>query len=204
MNNETKNQSTSDSIEALMLLTIGMSSSSDASLAQKVLDAIEDLQELQERRKTDSTEPVAWLHTENDIGIPTITRSRNVADSWLSKGWNIQPLYTGAGGAVAIPDELEIVPGTWKTPDVVFGWNACRAAMLQGKVENIKDSGEMITNKPPVPDWIMLATVMYQAAEAYNMPVRVMDMLAAAQNGEDFGNQLLLLPIEYPEQEDQE
>lgn len=50
MNNETKNQRTSDSIEALMLLTIGMSSRADASFAQKVLDAIEDLQELQEHR----------------------------------------------------------------------------------------------------------------------------------------------------------
>lgn len=51
MNTKTKNQRTSDSIEALMLLTIGMSSSTDALLAQKVLDAIEDLEELQERRK---------------------------------------------------------------------------------------------------------------------------------------------------------
>ncbi|EKQ7212203.1 TPA: hypothetical protein I8196_003122 [Citrobacter freundii] len=54
------------------------------------------LAELQERRKADCTEPVAWLHTDNGIGIPAITRSRNVANSWLSKGWKIQPLYTFA------------------------------------------------------------------------------------------------------------
>ncbi len=52
--------------------------------------------ELQERRKADCAEPVAWLHTDNGIGIPAITRSRNVANSWLSKGWKIQPLYTVA------------------------------------------------------------------------------------------------------------
>lgn len=39
-------------------------------------------------------EPVAWLHSDNGIGIPAITRSRNIADSWLSKGWDIKPLYT--------------------------------------------------------------------------------------------------------------
>ena len=33
-------------------------------------------------------EPVAWLHSDNGLGIPAITRSKNVADSWLSKGWN--------------------------------------------------------------------------------------------------------------------
>lgn len=38
-------------------------------------------------------EPVAWLHSDNGLGIPAITRSKNVADSWLSKGWYVQPLY---------------------------------------------------------------------------------------------------------------
>ncbi|HBN5192027.1 TPA: hypothetical protein MD734_002787 [Citrobacter freundii] len=57
-------------------------------------DAVFALRELQERRKADSAEPVAWLHSDNGIGIPAITRSRNIADSWFSKGWNIKPLYT--------------------------------------------------------------------------------------------------------------
>ncbi|HBA6908431.1 TPA: hypothetical protein J1W38_003268 [Escherichia coli] len=38
-------------------------------------------------------EPVAWLYSDNGFGIPAITRSKNVADSWLSKGWYVQPLY---------------------------------------------------------------------------------------------------------------
>lgn len=56
MINKSTNERTNDSIEALLLLTIGMSSNSDALLAQKVLDAIEDLRELQERRKADNEE----------------------------------------------------------------------------------------------------------------------------------------------------
>ena len=27
-------------------------------------------------------EPVAWLHSDNGLGIPAITRSKNIADSW--------------------------------------------------------------------------------------------------------------------------
>lgn len=38
-------------------------------------------------------DPVAWLHSDNGLGIPAITRSKNIADSWLSKGWYVQPLY---------------------------------------------------------------------------------------------------------------
>ncbi|EHT5183922.1 hypothetical protein RMM21_000301 [Escherichia coli] len=39
-------------------------------------------------------EPVAWMHANNPIGIPAITRSKDVADSWRSKGWNVLPLYS--------------------------------------------------------------------------------------------------------------
>lgn len=39
------------------------------------------------------------------------------------------PVYT-APPAPEVPKELVEEPGTWKTPDVAFGWNACRAAML--------------------------------------------------------------------------
>ena len=52
-------------------------------------------------------EPVAWLHSDNGIGIPAITRSRNVADSWFSKGWNIKPLYTTPPAWVVPQDVLD-------------------------------------------------------------------------------------------------
>ncbi|EEW2115271.1 hypothetical protein KBU98_004308 [Escherichia coli] len=38
-------------------------------------------------------EPVAWMYVNNGIGIPAITRSKDVAESWLSKGWYVQPLH---------------------------------------------------------------------------------------------------------------
>ncbi|MEA0567382.1 DUF551 domain-containing protein [Escherichia coli] len=57
-------------------------------------------------------EPVAWLHSGNGLGIPAITRSKNVADSWLSKGWYVQPLY------IAKPVPV--------TPD---GWISCSERM---------------------------------------------------------------------------
>ncbi len=75
--------------------------------AEESEDTAVALRELQERRKADSSEPVAWLHADNSIGIPAITRSRNVSNSWLSKGWNIQPLYTVPPAPVVPDDERE-------------------------------------------------------------------------------------------------
>lgn len=46
-------------------------------------------------------------------------------------------------------------------------------------------------------NWQELAAVMYQAAGAYNMPERIMDLLSAAQNGEPFDHLLDVLPV-YP------
>ena len=74
-------------------------------------------------------EPVAWLHSDNGLGIPAITRSKNIADSWLSKGWYVQPLYI-AKPVPVVPD----VRPSLNNGIVGFdeGWNACRAAMLHG------------------------------------------------------------------------
>ncbi|MGO0653022.1 DUF551 domain-containing protein [Citrobacter freundii] len=92
-------------------------------------------------------EPVAWLHSDNGIGIPAITRSRNVADSWFSKGWNIKPLYT-APPAPVVPDEKRDDDGS-VTSEFDLGWNACRAAMLQAG------------NSPVTPDgWVPVSERM--------------------------------------------
>ena len=84
-------------------------------------------------------EPVAWLHSDNGIGIPAITRSRNVADSWFSKGWNIKPLYTTPPATVSFPNEVswEDVPEEITEDDMelalawAHGFNQCRSAMIQ-------------------------------------------------------------------------
>ncbi|HHN8545066.1 TPA: hypothetical protein ACRR0B_005013, partial [Citrobacter werkmanii] len=99
-------------------------------------------------------EPVAWLHSDNGIGIPAITRSRNVADSWFSKGWNIKPLYT-TPPATVVPDEMTPVQASRTYGDEVRGyrdgWNAYRAAMLQGAepvttAYKLRDAVEIIRN----------------------------------------------------------
>lgn len=101
-------------------------------------------------------EPVAWLHSDNGIGIPAITRSRNVADSWFSKGWNIKPLYT-TPPATGVPPEKtdsDYVTDCHGVPSLEDcahqrGWNECRAVMLQ------------TGNSPVTPDtWIPVSDRM--------------------------------------------
>ncbi|EEZ6053752.1 hypothetical protein DCA29_001382 [Escherichia coli] len=48
---------------------------------------------------------LAWLHSDNGLGIPAITRSKNVADSWLSKGWYVQPLYIAQSMPIQEPPQ---------------------------------------------------------------------------------------------------
>ncbi|WP_423784367.1 DUF551 domain-containing protein [Escherichia coli] len=99
-------------------------------------------------------EPVAWLHSDNGLGIPAITRSKNIADSWLSKGWYVQPLYI-AKPVPVVPD----VRPSLNNGIVGFdeGWNACRAAMLHGAepVSQTYKLNELSGNSPVIPDgWI--------------------------------------------------
>ncbi|EFB4746327.1 DUF551 domain-containing protein [Escherichia coli] len=99
-------------------------------------------------------EPVAWLHSDNGLGIPAITRSKNIADSWLSKGWYVQPLYI-AKPVPVVPD----VRPSLNNGIVGFdeGWNACRAAMLHSAepVSQTYKLNELSGNSPVTPDgWI--------------------------------------------------
>ena len=99
-------------------------------------------------------EPVAWLHSDNGLGIPAITRSKNIADRWLSKGWYVQPLYI----AKPVPMVPDVRPSL-NNGIVGFdeGWNACRAAMLHGAepVSQTYKLNELSGNSPVTPDgWI--------------------------------------------------
>ncbi len=98
-------------------------------------------------------EPVAWLHSDNGLGIPAITGSKNIADSWLSK-WYIQPLYMAQPVSV-VPDALPSLNNGIVGFDE--GWNACRAAMLHGAkpVSQTYKLNELSGNSPVTPDgWI--------------------------------------------------
>ena len=96
-------------------------------------------------------EPVAWLHSDNGLGIPAITRSKNIADSWLSKGWYVQPLYMAQPVSVALPSLNNGIVGFDE------GWNACRAVMLHGAepVSQTYKLNKLSGNPPVTPDgWI--------------------------------------------------
>ena len=99
-------------------------------------------------------EPVAWLHSDNGLGIPAITRSKNIADSWLSKGWYVQPLYI-AKPVPVVPDARPSLNNGIVGFDE--GWNACRAVMLHGAepVSQTYKLNKLSGNPPVTPDgWI--------------------------------------------------
>lgn len=87
------------------------------------------------------SEPVAWMHNNNDIGIPAITTSQKIGQYWMAEFKDVKPLYRHAQQPV-VPDVMEptieaikrILPTS--NPDEYAAcigadmWNACRAAML--------------------------------------------------------------------------
>ncbi|HHS9630965.1 TPA: DUF551 domain-containing protein [Raoultella ornithinolytica] len=83
------------------------------------------------------SEPVAWMHSNNDIGIPAITVSQKIGHYWMAEFENVQPLYRHAQPAPVVPtfDEwLEIrgsKPLGWVKDAMRESYDACRAAMLQ-------------------------------------------------------------------------
>ncbi|EFN6778819.1 hypothetical protein ACVZXE_004559 [Escherichia coli] len=110
-------------------------------------------------------EPVAWLHSDNGLGIPAITRSKNIADRWLSKGWYVQPLYI----AKPVPMVPDVRPSL-NNGIVGFdeGWNACRAAMLHG-TEPVSQTYKLPVNTPckdaPAHIWLQTAGVWPEDGE---------------------------------------
>ncbi|TCW07094.1 uncharacterized protein DUF551 [Raoultella sp. BIGb0138] len=47
------------------------------------------------------SDPVAWMHNNNDIGIPAITVSQKIGHYWMAEFENVQPLYRHAQPAPA-------------------------------------------------------------------------------------------------------
>ncbi|EPR3130379.1 DUF551 domain-containing protein [Escherichia coli] len=139
-----------------------MTTFTDKELIKEIKERIGslDVQDNIERRAYEialvslEAEPVAWLHSDNGLGIPAITRSKNIADSWLSKGWYVQPLYI----AKPVPMVPDVRPSL-NNGIVGFdeSWNACRAAMLHGAepVSQTYKLNELSGNSPVTPDgWI--------------------------------------------------
>lgn len=49
--------------------------------------------EIQKLRNAYSNEPIAWIHYDNGLGIPAITRSKAIADDWIGRGWRVIHLH---------------------------------------------------------------------------------------------------------------
>ncbi|HAI5380918.1 TPA: DUF551 domain-containing protein [Escherichia coli] len=156
-------------------------------------------------------EPVAWLHSDNGLGIPAITRSKNIADSWLSKGWYVQPLYI----AKPVPMVPDVRPSL-NNGIVGFdeGWNACRAAMLHG-AEPVSQSyklNELSGNSPVTPDgWISCSERMPPQDDWILIYSKHGEYMAGQVQGEYvelsdgtlswLGNALFWMPLPEPPQE---
>ena len=139
-----------------------MSTFTDKELIKEIKERISslDVRDNVERRAYEialaslEENPVAWLHSDNGLGIPAITRSKNIADSWLSKGWYVQPLYI-AKPVPVVPDARPSLNNGIVGFDE--GWNACRTAMLHGAepVSQTYKLNELSGNSPVTPDgWI--------------------------------------------------
>ncbi len=156
-------------------------------------------------------EPMAWLHSDNGLGIPAITRSKNIADSWLSKGWYVQPLY--------IAKPVPVVPDARPTLNngiVGFdeGWNACRATMLHGvkPVSQTYKLNKLSGNSPVTPDgWISCSEQMPAQDDWILIYSKHGEYMAGQVQGEYvelsdgtlswLGNALYWMPLPEPPQE---
>ncbi|MHA5012404.1 hypothetical protein [Klebsiella quasipneumoniae] len=49
------------------------------------------------------SEPVAWMHNNNDIGIPAITTSQKIGQYWIAEFKDVQPLYRHPQPAPVVP-----------------------------------------------------------------------------------------------------
>ena len=105
------------------------------------------------------SDPVAWMHNNNDIGIPAITVSQKIGHYWMAEFENVQPLYRHAQQPVvnyvplgdspydvpySMPSNLrefidQEIGILFSDDDAQGVWIACRrAAMLAAASQEVK------------------------------------------------------------------
>ncbi|HDH7788795.1 TPA: DUF551 domain-containing protein [Raoultella ornithinolytica] len=117
------------------------------------------------------SEPVAWMHSNNDIGIPAITVSQKIGHYWMAEFENVQPLYRHAQPApVSVPDAATAIRACMEefpesVHDIVeecaaIAESACRAAQPQA-VTLTNEGNIQAGNSPVIPDrWIPVSERM--------------------------------------------
>ncbi|ELO3971093.1 hypothetical protein QWM80_004900 [Salmonella enterica] len=125
-----------------------------------VLSLLDEIDELQERRKADSAEPLAWTDEEELRDLRAVGFCEMFSVEPISKDADIRrviPLYRHAQATLVVPPAIEpdyeVIKSILPTanPDeyacciAADMWNACRAAMLQGKTSAVRapKSGEV-------------------------------------------------------------
>lgn len=177
-------------------------------------------------------EPVAYIRSAHNPdgfcfadGIHPTHRHQRLPLSTLQDGcyWKVTPLYAAPPAPVSVPDEMTMQKAlsaidqlSWQecTRDAyMLGWNACRAAMLQG--------AEPVTtaNKLPFEQWLSQQTgtidvecgcVMTEvffhwlrvAYEAGNSPVIPDGWVACSERMPSAGDQVLAYRPDAPESND--
>lgn len=81
-------------------------------------------------------EPVAWVMaddmSDNSIISTPAYPSKQDAMEMCIPGIELMPLYTHPAPVPAVPDEIDIYTTDRYVMQYAKGWNACRAAMLNG------------------------------------------------------------------------
>ncbi|EKK2686981.1 hypothetical protein PMI59_003927 [Salmonella enterica] len=154
-----------------------------------VLNLLDEIDELQERRKADS-EPAGY-HVIKECGkvgcsVATLEEAEKTRDFW-NKKWTIRPYFYSAAPAPVVPAEMpkglagQIVSLLAHNIGDKFLaqkiWNACRAAMLQGEFRDL--------SQPVDPQISEYEKIMLRAGWAM-VPVEPTDeMIEAAMNCDD-------------------
>ncbi|EBF8123608.1 DUF551 domain-containing protein [Salmonella enterica subsp. enterica serovar Agbeni] len=129
-----------------------------------VLDLLDEIDELQERRKADNQEPAGY-HVIRECGkvgcsVATLEEAEKTRDFW-NKKWTIRPYFYTAPPAPVVPDEWTIQDavkfcretGRQDAGSAMEAWNACRTAMLRG---NHRDLSQPIGQQVAEYEKIML------------------------------------------------
>ncbi|HCI6089222.1 TPA: DUF551 domain-containing protein [Klebsiella pneumoniae] len=128
------------------------------------------------------SEPVAWMHNNNDIGIPAITTSQKIGQHWMAEFKDVQPLYRHAQPAPVVMDDTKLreLFDSWFASDCSFDlspeaseadniawresywyvWKRCRATILAAARQSPGSEPATVPGK-----WIAVSERMPEVGE---------------------------------------
>jgi hypothetical protein len=71
-------------------------------------------------------EPFGWFTDDHLTDKSATTYSKEVADRWVNKGWDVTPFYLHpAPQQFVLPERKTKIDPNWKPPTYADGWNTC-------------------------------------------------------------------------------